>query len=146
MSVFIRTKIFPPPLFPKWKYIEFYKNEDKCAHYEISHLKAKEESGSESESHSVMSDSWRPCGLHSPWNSPGQNTGVGSLCLLQGIFPTQGSNPGLAHCRWILYQLNHKGSPWKENLDDIWKQRKKVKTACITMWDSPCEYYDRQTY
>ena len=42
---------------------------------------------------------------------PGQNTGVGSLSLLQGIFPTQGSNPGLLHCRRILNQLNHKGSP-----------------------------------
>ena len=40
-----------------------------------------------------------------------QNTGVGSLSLLQWIFPTQGSNPGLPHCRWILYQLSHKGSP-----------------------------------
>ena len=46
-----------------------------------------------------------------PWNSPGQNTGVGSPSLLQGIFPTQGSNPGLSHCGWILYQLSHKGSP-----------------------------------
>ena len=48
-----------------------------------------------------------------PWNinSPGQNTGVGSLSLLQAIFPTQGSNPGLPHCRRILYQLSHKGSP-----------------------------------
>ena len=46
-----------------------------------------------------------------PWNSPGQNTGVGSLSLLQGISPTQGSNPGLTHCRWILYQLSHQGSP-----------------------------------
>ena len=43
----------------------------------------------ESESHSVMSDSWRPHGLYSPWNSLGQNTGVGNLSLLQGIFPTQ---------------------------------------------------------
>ena len=49
--------------------------------------------------------------LYSPWNSPGQNTGVGSLSLLQGIFPTQGSNPGLSHCRQILYQLSHKGNP-----------------------------------
>ena len=40
---------------------------------------------------------------YSPWNSPGQNTGVGSLSLSQGIFPTQGSNPGLLHCRRILY-------------------------------------------
>ena len=56
------------------------------------------------ESHSAMSDSLRPHGLYSPWNSPGQNTGVGSLSFLQGIFPTQGSNPGLPHCRQILYQ------------------------------------------
>ena len=48
---------------------------------------------------------------YSPWNSPGQNTRVGSLSLLQGIFPTQGSDPGLLPCRWILYQLSHKGSP-----------------------------------
>ena len=57
-----------------------------------------------------MSDSLQPHG-YSPWNSPGQNTGVGSLSLLQGIFPTQGLNPGLPHCRQILYQLSHKGSP-----------------------------------
>ena len=48
-----------------------------------------------SESCSVVSDFLQPHGLYSPWNSPGQNTGVGSLSLLQGIFPTQGSNPGL---------------------------------------------------
>ena len=54
-----------------------------------------------------------PHGLHGPWNSPGQNTGVGSHSLLQGVFPTQGSNPGLPHCRWILYQLSHKGNPRK---------------------------------
>ena len=65
----------------------------------------------ESESCSVMSDSLWPHGLYSPWNSPGQNTGVGSLFLFQGILPTQGSNPGLWHCRQILYQLSHKGSP-----------------------------------
>ena len=52
-----------------------------------------------------------PHGLYSPWNSPGQKTGVGSLYLLQGIFPTQGSNPGLQHCRQILYQLSYKGNP-----------------------------------
>ena len=52
-----------------------------------------------------------PHGLYSPWNSPDQNTGVGSLSLLQGIFPTQGFNPGLPHCRQILYQLSHKLSP-----------------------------------
>ena len=58
-----------------------------------------------------MSDSLQSRGLYSPWNSPGHNTGVGSLSLLQGICPTQGSNPGLLHCRQILYQLSHKGSP-----------------------------------
>ena len=47
---------------------------------------------------------------YSPWSSPGQNTGVGSHSLLQEIFPTQESNPGLLHCRWILYQLSHQGS------------------------------------
>ena len=57
-----------------------------------------------------MSDSLRPHGLYSPWNSLGQNTGVSTLSLLQGIFPTQGWNPGLPHCRWIFYQLSHKGS------------------------------------
>ena len=44
-------------------------------------------------------------------DSPGKNTRVGCHALLQGIFPTQGSNPGLPHCRWILYQLSHQGSP-----------------------------------
>ena len=65
----------------------------------------------ERESHSVLSDSLQPHWLYSPWNSPGQNTGVGSHSLLQGIFPTQGSNPGLLHCWWILYQLSHQRSP-----------------------------------
>ena len=64
---------------------------------------------SESESRSVVSSSLWPHGLHSPWNSPCQNTGVGSLSLLQGIF--QGLNPGLPHCRQILYQLSHKRNP-----------------------------------
>ena len=44
-------------------------------------------------------------------DSPGKNTGVSCHAPLQGIFPTQGSNPGLPHCRLILYQLSHKGSP-----------------------------------
>ena len=104
---------------------------------------------SESEICSVVSDSLRPHGLYSAWNSPGQNTGVGSLpspgdlpnpdieprsppalqvdflpagpqgkpnntgvdrlSLLQQIFPTQESNQGLLHCRWILYQLSYDG-------------------------------------
>ena len=64
----------------------------------------------DSESRSVASDSSRPHGLYRPWNSPGQNTGVVSLSLLQGIFSTQRSNPGISRCRRILYQLSHKGS------------------------------------
>ena len=60
---------------------------------------------------SLVSDSLQPHGVYSPWNSPGQNTGVGSLSFLQGIFPTQGSNLGLPRCRRILCQLSHKGSP-----------------------------------
>ena len=64
-----------------------------------------------SESLSVVSNSLRPHGIYSPWNSPGQNTGVGSLSLLQGIFPTQGLNPSLPHCRQSLYCLSHQGSP-----------------------------------
>ena len=53
----------------------------------------------------------RPHGLCSAWDSPGQNPGVGSRSLLQGIFPTQGSNPGLPHCRRILYHLSHQKKP-----------------------------------
>ena len=69
-----------------------------------------------SESCSIMSDSLRPhrlepARLFRPWNSSGKNTGVGSLSLLQGIFLTQGLNPGLPHYRQILYHLNHQGSP-----------------------------------
>ena len=65
----------------------------------------------ESESHSVVSVSLWPHGLYSPRNSPGQNTGEDSSSLLQEFFPTQGSNPSLLCCRWILHWLNHQGSP-----------------------------------
>ena len=58
-----------------------------------------------------MSDSLRPHGLYIPWNYQGQNTGMGSSSLLQGVFLTQGSNPCLPHCQEILYQLSHQGSP-----------------------------------
>ena len=71
-------------------------------------MKKKE---SESESRSVVSSSLQHNGLYCPWNSLGQNNGVSSLSLLQGIFPTQVSNPGLPHCGRILYQLSHKESP-----------------------------------
>ena len=63
----------------------------------------------ESESCSVISNSLQPHELYSPWNSPDQNAGVGSLSLLQVIFPIQRLKPGLLHCRWILYQLSYQG-------------------------------------
>ena len=52
-----------------------------------------------------------PLGSSVHGDSPGKNTGVGCHALLQGIFPTQGSNPGLSHCRWIFHHLSRKGSP-----------------------------------
>ena len=50
-----------------------------------------------------------PRTIYSPWNSPGQNTGVDSLSLFQWICPTQESNQDLLHCKWILYQLSYQG-------------------------------------
>ena len=72
-------------------------------------------------SHSVLSDSLQTHGLQPtrllyPRNSLGKNTGVGCHSLLQGIFPTQGSIPGLLHCRQILYRLNHQGSLCNNNV------------------------------
>ena len=92
-----------------WKYILWYIN---CTSVNVSKIKNGSIKSWVSVSCSVVSDFLRPCGLYSPWNSPGQNTGVGSLSFLQGIFPTQGSNPGLPHCRQILYQLSYQGSPY----------------------------------
>ena len=80
-----------------------------CAHLDFA--RSHTLSQSVSESLPGASDSLRPRGLYSPWKSSGQNTGVGSLSLLQGIFSTQGSNPGLPHDRRILYPLSHQGSP-----------------------------------
>ena len=72
--------------------------------------------------------------LYSPWNSPGQNTGLGSPSLLQGIFPTQGSNPGLPHCRRILYKLSHKGSPrFGIRSDQIGSVAQSCRTLCNPM-------------
>ena len=90
---------------------------------------------SESESHSVTSDTLWPHGLYSPWNSPGQNTGVSSLSHLQGIFPTQGSNQCrevlLLHCRWILYQLNHQGNLFNNTDNIILKKAGHKSTQCM---------------
>ena len=72
----------------------------------VSVLKVKD-----SEGPSVVSNSLWPHELYSPWNSPGQNAGVGNCSLLQGTFPAQGLNPGLPHSSQTLYQLSNKGSP-----------------------------------
>ena len=60
---------------------------------------------------STLCDPMEPARLLCPWNSPGKNTGVGCHILLQGIFPTQGSNPDLPHCTKTLYHLSHQGHP-----------------------------------
>ena len=86
-----------------------------------------------SESRSVVSDSLRPRGLHSSWNSPGQNTGVGSLSFLHGIFPIQGSIPGLLHCRQILYQLTYEGSSqYKRLAFNPWGQEGFLEKEMVT--------------
>ena len=69
--------------------------------------------------------------LYSPWNSPGQNTGVGSLSLLQGIFPTQELNRGLLHCRQILYQLSY-----QENPEERWGEPNiLLEKSCFSEWE-----------
>ena len=74
-----------------------------------------EPQGKPNVSFSFVSDSLQLHGLQSSrllclWNSPGKNTGVGSHFFFQGISSTQGLNPGLLHCRQILYHLSHQGS------------------------------------
>ena len=108
---------------------------------------------SESESQSVVSDCLRPHGLYSLWNSPGQNTGVGSLSLLQAIFPTRGSNPGLLHCRQILYQLSHMKAQMQQRVNNCWFKVKDKWVFIILfnflwVWKSsyqevkiPCTFY-----
>ena len=77
--------------------------------------------------------------LYSPWISAGQNTAVGSHSLLQGIFPTQGLNSSLPHCRKILYQLSHQGSPiaWKIFIP-YWMSVCMCVCACVHL--QPCVY------
>ena len=67
-----------------------------------------------------------------PWNSPGKNTGVGSRSLLQGIFPTQGLNLGLLHCRPILYHLSHQGNPLPRLVGNA-----KLPVAHTLSWTGP---------
>ena len=92
-----------------------------------------------------MSNTLPPHGLYCPWNSPGQNTGLGSCSLLQGIFPTQALNPGLPHCGRILYQLSHQGSPIlscccccvASVVSDSVRPQRRQPTRLPHPWDSP---------
>ena len=83
----------------------------------------------------------QPARLLCPWDSPGKNTGVGSRSLLQDIFPNHGSNPGLPHCRWILYGLSHRGSTEVSFCDIaglrvlIVKRKVKVAQSCAPLYD-----------
>ena len=73
----------------------------------------------------------------SPWDFPGKNTGVGCHFLLQGIFPTQGSNPGLPHCRQTLYHLSYQGSP-KHKLESKLLGKKSI-TSGVQMTSPLCQ-------
>ena len=84
-------------------------------------------------SHSVVSDFLQPHGLCLPGSSvhgdsPGKNTAVGCHALLQGIFPIQGLNPGVPHCRWILCHLSHQGNIWSaDGLQLRWERKTSQK-------------------
>lgn len=90
--------------------------------------------------------------------SPGKNTGVGYHALCQGIFPTQGSNPSLLHCRRILYSWRHQGSP---NLFIVGQRERERESVCLcvfshvqlfaTPWTVACQApltngFSRQVY
>ena len=88
-------------------------------HFSTPNMHPSHSNKSENESHSVMSNSLRLHGLYSSWNSPGQNTGVGSLS--SGSSRPSKLNWGLLHCRQILYQLSYEGSPCHSN---TWPEKK----------------------
>ena len=83
--------------------------------------------------HLVVSDSCEPVDESTrrlcPWDFPGKNAGVGCPFFLQGIFLTQGLNPSLLHCRWILYLLSHQGSPLDQGLNLRWDRQPKGNGA-----------------
>ena len=117
-----------------------------------SHFPPRFQSGfeHENESCSAVSNSLWPHGLYSPWSSPGQDTGVGSHSLLQGIVPTQGSNPDFLPCRWILYQLSHQGSPngftlskflvnFRQNMSQIYILNPFLNMMVLLIWMRDCK-------
>ena len=89
------------------------------------------------EIHKTITEKWKllSCaGLFATPYSLGQNTGVGSLSFLQGIFPTQESNWGLLHCRWILYQLSYQTLTVQGKLKTFWSSLKtKTKTKTLEL-------------
>ena len=94
----------------------------------------------ESESCSVVSDCLWPYGLYSSWNSPGQNTGVGSLSLLQPFFLTQEWNQGFQLCKRILYQLSYQGSPVTKIRSQKKKKKKEICFKRIIMLQLICPW------
>ena len=80
----------------------------------------------------------QPARLLHAWDSPGKNTGVGCHALLQGIFPTQGSNPALLHCRWILYHLSHQGGLYSVFSGDLNGKEIQKRGYIYIIADSPC--------
>ena len=96
-------------------------------------------------SRSVMPDSLGPYGLQPtrllyPWDFPGKDTGVGCHFFLQGIFPIQGSNPGLPHCRQTLYSLSHQGSHWIDNIYNFIVSTKHYKNAVHVIWEGCMDF------
>ena len=103
LSNFLRNESYCK--YASWKVLYFLVMRDTEKYFKVFKIQCGPISPFES--HSVVSNSLWLHGLYSPWHSPGLNTGVGSCSLLQGIVPTQGLNPGLPHCRQILYQPSH---------------------------------------
>ena len=103
---------------------------------------------SERESCSVVSDSLRPHGPYSPWNSPVEfHYGVGSLSILQGIFPTQGLKPDLPHCKQILQHLRHKGPTGREGIVKLLSCVRLFATPWTVVYQAPPSMgFSRQEY
>ena len=102
--------------FRQWNIIQCSKEMSYQERYEGPLNVYYQVKGRESVRCSVVSDCLQACGLLPsrllcPWDSPGRNAGVHCHSLLQGIFPTQGLNPGLLTFRRFLYPLKHQGSP-----------------------------------
>ena len=113
------------------------------ATFAVNHCEGSKSDLLESTSHkwsrSVVSDSLRPRGLYPtrfvhPWSFLGKSTGVGCHFLLQGIFLTQGSNPGLLHCGQTLYHLSHQGSPTLVARSIIFRGGKKDGRVKVLQW------------